>query len=265
MNLKHIKTELKEHKQQEVEVFISYIKKLQTETDSKGQLKAWWITKITDADLISLYQKVSLDGLFIDGDTITLQWKGGLMVSYNYQAYKNKLLMVYPETLFDIQLVNAGDTFSFRKESGRVVYNHDLANPFETNKDIIGAYCVIKNSRGEFLETLNLDEIQKMRNVAKTQKIWNEWTGEMILKSVIKRSCKRHFNDVTVNIDNLDNENYNLEMVSLESEIQDRVQKATNRKELAEIYKAFKDKTDEKALLESIKERQEELNQMQVS
>jgi len=37
--------------------------------------------------------------------------------------------------------------------------------------------------------------------VATTKNIWNEWESEMVLKSVIKRACKRHFRDIVVNVE----------------------------------------------------------------
>jgi hypothetical protein len=168
------------------------------------------------------------------------------MVSYNYQAYKNRVLNVYPETKFDIQLVNEGDKFTFIKESGSVQYNHEIKNPFNKNPEIIGAYCIIKNKRGEFLETLNMTEVQKMKNVASTKNVWNNWEGEMVLKSVIKRACKRHFRDITANIDTIDNESVNLDNVNIENDIQLKIEAAKDYKELSEIYKKEYQKSKDK-------------------
>lgn len=213
MNYENLKKELSSHERQaEIDVYFSYLKKLEVEKDMKtGDLKNKWFQYFTEKQAADLFKKVAIDNLFIDGDTITLQFKGSVMLSYNYQAYKNKLLNIYPETLFDIQNVHEGDIFNFKKESGKVVYSHEITNPFNTDKKIIGCYCIIKNSRGEFIETLNMDDIKKMRAVAKTDFIWKAWEGEMILKSVIKRACKRHFKDLVVNIEKTDNEDYDLE------------------------------------------------------
>ena len=62
----------------------------------------------SDAELVSSFKKVALDGLSIDGVHITLQSTG---ISYDYTAFKNKMLMVYPETLFDISLVYKDDEY----------------------------------------------------------------------------------------------------------------------------------------------------------
>lgn len=218
MNYIEIENRLKDYNREPsgkiaVENYISYLKKVETDKDRKtGEIKNKWFFYVKEKQLIELFKKVANDGLYIDGETITIQSMGGsLTINYNYQAYKNKLLCVYPETTFDIQNVYEGDSFKFQKKSGVVEYTHEMGDPFKTDKKIIGCYCVIKNSRGEFLEILNMDEIAKMRAVAKTQTIWNEWESEMILKSVMKRACKRHFRDIVMNIEKHDNENYDLD------------------------------------------------------
>lgn len=228
MDYAKLKIELQKYDSyDEVDVYFNYLKKLETEKDTKtGDLKNKWFQYFTEKQAADLFRKVNIDGLFIDGDTIILQFKGSVMLSYNYQAYKNKLLNIYPETLFDIQNVHEGDKFAFKKESGKVIYSHEITNPFETDKKIIGCYCIVKNSRGEFIETLNMDDIKKMRAVAKTDFIWKAWEGEMILKSVIKRACKRHFKDLVVNIEKTDNEDYDLEKPLIIEE-SDELAKAT--------------------------------------
>ena len=262
MNYEAIKKELEaqHHKSAEVGIYDKNLYKLATDKEKDGTTKNKWVAYLKDEDVIHLYNTVAKDGLFIDGDTVTLQFKGSVSVNYNYQAYKNKLLMIYPESKFDIQNVYEGDSFSFKKESGKVVYEHGINNPFAKNKVIIGCYCVIKNSRGEFIETLNMDDIAKMRNVAKTQTIWNAWESEMILKSVIKRACKRHFKDVVVNIETLDNENYDLETVNLEYQVKEQVE---NCKTVDDVMKVYNEHIahckDEKAFLELLSAKKAEL------
>ena len=142
-----------------------------------------WFKNFTNEQAIEVYKKVAMDNLFIDGTSITISFRyGKIIVTYNFQAYKNKLLNVYPESTFDIQLVKEGDYFSFEKINGRVEYIHKINNPFKIDSPTIGVYCIIKNTRGEFLETLDMAEIQKMKNVATTKNIWNTWEGEMVLK-----------------------------------------------------------------------------------
>lgn len=254
---------LEKYPADEVNVFINYLKDIETSKDREGKPVNPWFQYVKYEQLVDLYKKVSLDGLFIDGQTITLQFKGKLMVSYNFQAYKNKLLKVYPETLFDLQNVFAGDTFSFRKESGKVLYMHTINNPFENKKQIIGCYCIIKNKRGDFIETLNIDEITKMKNSAKTSKIWDAWFTEMTLKSVIKRACKRHFNDITTNIETLDNENYEPETAEVSSDLKEKINNCDTLDELQIIYDENKGKVqDEKTFISLLSKRKSEIKKL---
>lgn len=263
MNYVKIKADLIDYKVAEVEIFITYLKFLENEKKKDGNnyvIKNKWFANQNEQSFIDLYKKVAIDNLFIDGDTITLQYKGKLMVSYNYQAYKNKLLNVYPETKFDIQIVHDGDEFSFKKESGNVVYTHELVNPFNKNLQIIGAYCIIKNQRGEFLETINVTDIDKFKSCAKTKNIWDAWESEMILKSVMKRACKRHFKDLVNNIDVIDNENNDLSLVNIDAELQKRIESCVTKDELNIIYKEENPKSKDKiALLKLLKKREGEL------
>jgi hypothetical protein len=222
----------------QVEIFINYLKSIETEKDKEGKLKNPWFSYFQEDSAVDLYKKVAKDNLFIDGDTITIANNyGKIGVTYNYQAYKNLLLNIYPETLFDIQLVHEGDEISFSKEPYKVIYSHKLNNPFATDTKIIGTYCIIKNSRGEFLEILNEKDIEKMKGTAKTKNIWDLWPSEMVLKSVMKRACKRHFRDKVANVERLDNENYDLEAVVVESNLQSKIQATKSIDELTQLYK----------------------------
>lgn len=206
MEYDKLKEALKDFDSTRVAIYLTYVKEL-----VEDQKNASWSKQFNHKQAAALFEKVAIDNIYIDGDSVTLNWiKNKVVPNYNYQAYKNKLLSIYPETLFDLQIVHKGDSFTLKKESGKVFYSHEINDPFDTKKEIIGCYCVIKNQRGEFIETLNNTEIAKMRGVAKTQYIWNAWESEMVLKSVIKRACKRHFKDLVVNIDNIDNDNYDV-------------------------------------------------------
>jgi hypothetical protein len=261
MNYKTILSGLASYDLPEVKVYISYLKKLETEKDRNKKPKNYWFKNFSDKQAIAIYEKVAIDGLYIDGDTITLNYIGGSVVpNYNYQAYKNKLLNVYPNTKFDVQNVFKGDKFYFKKESGKVLYSHEICNPFDNDKEIIGCYCVIKNDRGEFIETLNKQEIDKMRNVARTQTIWKQWYSEMVLKSVIKRACKRHFKDVVTNIELIDNENYDVSTVDLDSEVKELIEASKTQDELMSIYNEWMQKpVDRENLVALLGERRKEL------
>ena len=160
-----------------------------------------------------IYSKITEiieNGFALDGINYVIYSNN--MVLPTYHAYKNKIYMVYPESVIDLQLIREGDEYNFAKESGSVVYSHSIADPFiDKEPKIIGAYCIIKNSRGEFLETLNLTDFQKMKSIASNTNTWKNWESEFWKKSVIKRACKTHFHDITKDIDAQDNEGSDIE------------------------------------------------------
>ena len=249
-------------KEEKVEQFATYCVRLALEIDKKTEKpKNKWITKKTAEQLAVYFKRVAQDeGMFLDGVNITLTNRG---IQYDYKAYKNRVLLVYPESIIDNQLVYKDDVFKFRKESGKVIYSHEINNPFEQkDEDVIGAYCVIKNRRGEFLTTLGLEDIKKHRKVAKTDKIWQEWFKEMCLKTVIKKSCSVHFNDITTNMEQLDNEsNYDVENPqNIEIDDKAKIDEISSLIVLRKFYSDNKDKfTKNPELLKYIQKKQADL------
>lgn len=213
MNYDDVSKGLSEFNPVAVDTYIKYCKRIELEVDSKSKKpKNPWFKYKKEDDLISWFKKVAEDKLYIDGVHVTIQSTG---ISYDYIAFKNRMYSKYPDSVIDVQLVYDGDVFNFEKISGQVSYTHKISSPFNRDdKDIIGAYCVIKNKRGEFLTTLTRQEIDKHRRVAKTDMIWSYWFAEMALKTIIKKACKQHFADIYQNIETIDNENYDPEKVS---------------------------------------------------
>jgi hypothetical protein len=207
VDVEEIKAGLKGYNPVHVENYIAYLRGLEVAKDKKtGKLKNPWMAHRQTEYIVRIFKAVADDGLVFDGVDITLQSTG---VSYSYQAYKNKMLLAYPESVFDPGLVYEGDEFTFVKDSGKVTYTHKIANPFSRKDNaIIGAYCVIKNSRGDFITLLTKDDLEKHRKCAKTDYIWRNWFAEMCLKTVVKKGCKQHFKDVYRVIEEFDNENY---------------------------------------------------------
>lgn len=189
-----------------VDISILYIQKLIAQKVQDKQTKKWVLKYNFGADFLLQSIAECIDnGFALDGVNYVIS--GNRMYMPTYKAFKNKIYMVYPESEIDIQVVRQGDTYSFAKESGAVIYQHNLADPFEQNqKPIIGAYCVIKNKRGEFLELLNQRDYNEMRDSSKNPSLWDKWESEFWRKSVIKRACKTHFNDITSAIEEKDNE-----------------------------------------------------------
>jgi len=231
---------LKDYDKTAVEIFITYCENLKTEKKN-GQIKNVWMGYKKPKELADFFIAVEKDGLHLDGDHITIISTG---VSYDHVAYKNKMLLSYPESLIDVSLVFQGDAFSFKKESGKALYTHEIKSPFgQTEANVEGGYCVIKNKRGEFITLLSKADIDKHRKVAKGDFIWAKWYKEMAQKTVVKKACKQHFSDIYMNIETLDNENYDLENpLNIEIEDKQKIESINTLDELKEYYLANKGK-----------------------
>lgn len=196
---------LKDFKKEDVERFASYLVKLSRDD------KSAFVNKYSEESLCELFRRVEAEWLHFDGIHITLL---STWVFYDYVALKNKMLIVYPETVFDVNIVYKWDTFHFEKNSGKVTYSHKFANPFGNKEDdIIGAYAIVKNKRGEYITLLSSDDLEKHRKTAKTDFIWRAWYTEMCMKTIVKKACKIHFGDIYTNIEEMDNENYDASRV----------------------------------------------------
>lgn len=163
------------------------------------------VTNNSVEQVVSLVNKFWNLGLVVDGVNVVITGVDMAMVTYH--GYKNKVIQTYPSATFDVQLVREGDTFKVSKKDGKVSYSHDIGDPFEASK-IRGAYCVIKIDNQDYFEALNREDYDKMRNSSKQSFLWDKWESEFVLKSVIKRACKRHFNDAIADIEKIDNEDY---------------------------------------------------------
>ena len=167
--------------------------------------------KHTVPELYGLITKYLNAGSNLDGINVVLTGKNMGLITFH--GYMNKVKSLHPEVFFDVQLVREGDEFKFAKESGSVVYTHNIGNPFKDEK-IIGAYCVVKlNNDGndESLELLNAEDFQKMKGSSRNSTTWNKWESEFWRKSVIKRACKIYFAEEVAALETIDNEDFGLE------------------------------------------------------
>ena len=206
------------------EIFDKYVDSLKKQKVKDYKTQQWveknlWAVKKPNGWFADLYKKNELTKLPFDGVHITINQHG---LSYDYIAYKNRLLLAYPETKISFSEVYSDDVFTFCNNSDGVYYEHTITSPFSRDtKNIIGVYCVIKNKRGEFLTLLDKNEILKHRAVAKTQAIWNQWELEMIYKTVIKKATRIHYEDIYKEINDEDNKELDIE--SLGEKRQDKI------------------------------------------
>lgn len=256
-NLKNLLTDYDQNK---VDIYLAYLEQLKVEPKSGGGLRNPWAKNISNDQWVNAFKKVYETGLTIDGDSVTLGYRKKLVVVYDYHAYKNKILLAHPETRFDFQLVYEGDEFSFKKESGHIIYSHTIAEPFKIKRNLIGAYGIMKNNKGEFIESINTDDIDKFKNTSEMKFIWDTWHDRMVLKSIIKRICAIHFKDLVKQIEDQDNEFNNPDNALIPAEVQEAIDNAKTTEELTELYKKYYAKSEsKKAFLDLLGKKKKEL------
>ena len=254
-DLNSLRSLLEAYPQDCTNIYIAYIKQLHTQKKGKQLVNPW--AKDYDTDwYYNQFIKVARDGIYIDGDCVTLTSLG---ITYDYNAYKKILLLKFPETKLDVSLVYDGDEFTFHKSNGNITYTHNIRNPFATGKKIIGAYAIVTNSRGAFLETIDIDDINKFKNSSKMSHIWKVWYDRMVLKSVLKRICKIGFYDVFQNVEQIDNEQSDPNNANVESTLQDKIRACTTREQLNKLWK--REYINDRALYKLFKEKTEEIQQ----
>lgn len=202
---------------EKVSKFIAYVASEQSKDKSP-------VRNNTQADLYNMFVKYYNAGTNLDGVNVIVAGKNMGLITYH--GYMNKVKQNHPGVFFDVQLVRESDTFKFAKESGSVVYSHEIGAPFD-NEEIKGAYCIVKFPDGnESLELLNKRDYDEMKNNSRSKYTWNQWASEFWRKSVIKRACKVYFAEEVEKLEAIDNTDYGLEDEKATDETKDAIVKA---------------------------------------
>lgn len=211
IDFEKLKTTLIEKKRdaKKVNKFVSYV---YNEMEKEKNRSKQPVSSNDIAKLINMFVKYDNIGVNIDGVNAVITGREMVLITAN--GLKNKVISIYPELEIDWGIVKAGDEFKLAKESGAVLYTHNYGNPFGDNDTIEGSYCVMKNNRGEYIETLNKQDFNNMKNASRSQNQWNTWASEYWVKSVIKRAAKRHYADELKEFLEIDNEEFDQEKLS---------------------------------------------------
>lgn len=93
-------------------------------------------------------------------------------------------------------VVRDGETFDYEPTNFNNPVTHK-ANPFKTDKPIIGAYAVAElKSGGKQAEAMSIDQLHEIREMSESWKrlkedsVWGKHEGEMIRKTLIRRLFK---------------------------------------------------------------------------
>jgi recombination protein RecT len=87
------------------------------------------------------------------------------------------------------EIVKKNDTFTYRGPCEMPI--HEM-QPFGDRGNTVGVYCIAKTQSGDYLtDIMDLAEINKCKNAAKTKAVWDNWFEEMAKKAIIKRASKQ--------------------------------------------------------------------------
>lgn len=176
---------------------------------------------ITNLDAQSIKEafKASLDtGIPVDRRQLAYVIKYGNAIQYQigYKGFIHRIKEIQPTASIKAELVFKDDILTIEKVDGQVKYTHKVADPFARMDKIAGVYAYIQyvdnGKTYSFIETMGLDEINKIKGKAKTKMVWNEWFGEMAKKAVIRRLCKTLFigNPKIEPLIDVDNKNFEM-------------------------------------------------------
>ena len=164
------------------------------------------------------------------GDKQNPKWVSEATLQVGYRGFIYAVKRAYPDANIDCRLVYEGDKFTLKKEGDITTYSLEVEDPFAKRDKIKGGFCYISYSLGEkklsFCEVMNLSEINKIKNCAKSDSIWQAWFEEKAKVALIRRACKIHFSSIQQlsDLEKHDNEEFELKDVSKTANIPDNLE-----------------------------------------
>ncbi|WP_111732229.1 ribosome modulation factor [Roseovarius amoyensis] len=157
--------------------------------------------------LIASVRQCANHGLVPDGNEATLQvyntkvkidgaekWIKKVQYQPMVRGIINRVQKSGKIRTFWADVVYKGETFTIDASDGERRPVHIKQSEFNrgTDDEIIGAYSVAKFKDGTVdCEPMDRSEIEKVRKVAKTQKVWEGWFTEKAKVAVLRRHSKR--------------------------------------------------------------------------
>ena len=177
------------------------------------------MTNIDPMSIKEAFKNMLDTGIPVDKRQLAYVIKYGNSIQYQigYKGFIARIKEIYPTAQVKAELVYRGDTFNVEKIDGKAKYVHKVSNPFAEIKDLAGAYAYVQyidnGKEFSFIETMGINEINKIKGKAKTGAVWNEWYGEMAKKAVIRRLCKTLFiGDPKIQaMEEIDNRNFEIQ------------------------------------------------------
>ena len=150
--------------------------------------------KLVQADKNSLmrtFMRAAQDGLFLDGKEAAAVLYGNQV---NYLPMVEGVIKLMHNSglikTISAEVVYENDCFEYELGSNPHVKHIPLLVGDRGNR--ICVYCYVQTSNdGEYIEIMNMAEIEQCKQVAKTQSVWSKWFDQMAKKTVIHRIAKR--------------------------------------------------------------------------
>lgn len=141
-------------------------------------------------------------------------WEAKYQPSYHGYIFKVKL--VYRDFDCWVGWVFEGDEFSIEKGGTVENYKHAPVNPFNDKYDgARGLYCYgtykVGGEQHSFCTPIPMSEILKARAAAKQKDIWTQWFRQQAEKTAIRNALRIKFKTLTIALDQLDNQHFDLE------------------------------------------------------
>ena len=184
---------------------------------------------ICEASLSSLFS------VFLEAFQLGLDIGGGrdlvAVIVYNntaelevtYKGFVNALTRHFDNPFVQFGNIFEGDVFIPKISDNKATFIHEPKDPLSQDwQKLKGAYCYFtytnRENKQEVSRIVWIDKagIEMIRSKARSQKVWNEFWGEMVLKAIIRRASKVPFASIDfdegeIDPGTVDNKHYMLE------------------------------------------------------
>jgi len=177
----------------------------------------------------------SLFSVFLEAFQLGLDIGGGrdlvAVIVYNntaelevtYKGFVNALARHFDNPFVQFGNIFEGDVFIPKISDNKATFIHEPKNPLAQEwQKLKGAYCYFtytnRENKQEVSRIVWIDKsgIEMIRSKARSQNVWNEFWGEMVLKAIIRRASKVPFASIDfdegeIDPSTVDNKHYMLE------------------------------------------------------
>ena len=149
--------------------------------------------KLLDLDRNSLMQtfmKAAQDGLLLDGrEAAAVPYKSQV----NYLPMVDGIIKLMHNSgtikTISVDVAYTNDCFEYEKGSNAHVKHMPLLSGDRGER--LAVWCYVKTTNdGEYIEIMDMKQIEDCRKVAKSQNVWSQWYDQMAKKTILKRMAK---------------------------------------------------------------------------